>query len=114
MAGHDPEGHTVSADAEGDGQTTIAEAFDYVQRNDTREETPQYYSTPAALGGQWTLVQPQRNAIITSQGDRTPVGKCYDLQGQAIDGAKAMRGKYIKKINAKQSSPLSPIIIIKP
>jgi hypothetical protein len=113
MAGHDPEGHTVSADADGDGQTTIAEAFDYVQRNDTREETPQYYSTPAALGGQWTLAQPQRNAIITSQEDRPPVSKCYDLQGQTIGEAKAMRGKYIKKINAKQSFRPSPIIIIK-
>ena len=116
VAGHDPEGNSVSADIDGDGYVSMAEAFDYASQHDCREETPQYCSTPLTLGESWFLQQKQKNGICERKTEKgmTPIHKCYDLQGREIPVSSSMEAKYIKKHNAKQSFGLSPIIIIKP
>jgi hypothetical protein len=116
VAGHDPEDNAVCADTDGDGYVSMAEAFDYASQHDRRQETPQYCSTPLTLGGQWFLSSKQGSGIKERQmanGISSSL-KCYDLQGRVVPVQKERGRKYLKKINAKQSSPLSPIIIIKP
>ena len=116
VAGHDPEGNTICADTDGDGYTSMAEAFDYACRHDRREETPQYCSMPAEMGEHWFLLQKQNNGIFERKNEDRPshISKCYDQQGREIPVPPVMEGKHIKKLNAKQSFGLTPIIIIKP
>lgn len=45
-----PDGTAVNSDADGNGQVSMAEAFAYVEMNDTASETPQYISTPVTVG----------------------------------------------------------------
>ncbi len=114
VAGHDPEGHAVGADTDGDGNVSMAEAFDYACRHDRREETPQYYSTPWALGESWFLRQNQNNGVfeMKTEIDMSTIRKCYDLQGREISVPTNLKRKHIKKVKTKQSFGLSPIIII--
>ncbi len=116
VAGHDPEGNAVCADMDGDGYVSIAEAFDHASQHDRREETPQYCSTPTELGEHWFLLQGPKCGICERKNESgmSPIRKCYDLQGREIPVPPVMEGKHIKKLNAKQSFGLSPIIIIKP
>jgi len=116
VAGHDPEGHAIDADTDGDGQISMAEAFSYAYQHDRREETPQYSSTPASLGEQWSLVQTPRNSIDGIRIEKRDFANCrfYDLQGRLIPQPSETERKTIKKLNAKQSFGLSPIIIVKP
>ena len=116
VAGHDPEDNAVCADTDGDGYVSMAEAFDYASQHDRRQETPQYCSTPLTLGGHWFLSSKQGSGIKERQmanGISSSL-KYYDLQGRVVPVQKERGKKHLKKINAKQSSPLSPIIIIKP
>ena len=116
VAGHDPEGHTVDADTDGNGQISMAEAFNYAYQHDRREETPQYCSTPAVLGEQWSLVQNKEDGINDRQiGNRTFINsKCYDLHGRVVPVPLGTEGKKLKILKAKQSFQPSPIIIVKP
>jgi len=116
VAGHDPEGNAVCADTNDDGYVSMAEAFNYACRHDRRQETPQYCSDPLALGEQWSLTSEQGSSITEWQmaNDVSTRPQCYDLQGRIVSKQMAKGRKYLKKINAKQSSLLSPIIIIKP
>ncbi len=116
VAGHDPESHPVCADADDDGRISMFEAFDYARQHDRREETPQYCSTPPALGAVWFLPKVPGNGICEKENESgtLPIRKCYDLQGREIPMPPVMEGKYIKNLNTKQSFGLSPIIIIKP
>ena len=116
VAGHDPEGNAVSADTDADGVVSMAEAFDYACQHDQREETPQYCSTPMSLGELWSFQQKPNVGICerTSENGTSPIRKYYDLQGREIPATFVMERKIIKKLNAKQSSGHSPIIIIKP
>jgi len=51
ISGETPEGTTVDADYNNDGWVSMREAFDYAENADTQpNETPQYNSTPGALG----------------------------------------------------------------
>ena len=116
VAGHDPEGNPVYADTDGDGHVSMAEAFDYASEHDQQEETPQYSSTPTSLGGLWCLQQTSRNGIRERKNESgtPPIHRYYDLQGREIPMPHVMQRKSLKKLNAKQSSGHSPIIIIKP
>ena len=116
VAGHDPEGNLVCADTDGDGYVSMAEAFDYASQHDLQEETPQYSSTPTSLGEFWSLQQKPKSGIYERRNESgmSPIRKYYDLQGREIPEPSVMEGKYIKKLNAKQYSGHSPIIIIKP
>ena len=116
VAGHDPEGNLVCADIDGDGYVSMAEAFDYASQHDQREETPQYSSTPTSLGELWSLQQKPKNGIYERRNENgtSSIRKYYDLQGREIPEPSVKEGKYIKKLNAKQFSGHSPIIIIKP
>ena len=40
--GADPDGKTVNADANGDGEVSMVEAFNYARTHDTQKETPWY------------------------------------------------------------------------
>lgn len=53
--GADTEGNTIAADADSDGQVSMAEAFEYARSHDRVNETPQYCSWPQELGEQWTF-----------------------------------------------------------
>jgi hypothetical protein len=116
IAGHDPDGNAVSADTDGDGYVTMSEAFSYARQHDRREETPQYSSTPLALGEQWSLSKHLGNGIseswVESKEERDY--KYYDLLGRAVAAPLDAERKYLKKPNAKQSFRPSPIIIIYP
>ena len=116
VAGHDPEGNPVYADTDGDGHVSMAEAFDYASEHDQQEETPQYSSTPTSLGELWCLQQTSRNGIRERKNESgtPPIHRYYDLQGREIPMPHVMQRKSLKKLNAKQSSGHSPIIIIKP
>ena len=50
VAGETPQGITVDADVNDDGWVSMREAFEYAENEDTRNETPQYNSTPNGLG----------------------------------------------------------------
>ena len=116
VAGHDPEGHAIDADTDGNGQVSMAEAFSYAYQHDRREETPQYSSMPAVLGEQWSLMQTPRNGIGGTRIEKRDFANCrfYDIQGWLIPEPSGTERKTIKKLNAKQSFRLSPIIIVKP
>lgn len=53
--GADTEGNRITADANGDGQVSMAEAFEYARSHDCVNESPQYASWPEQLGEQWTF-----------------------------------------------------------
>ncbi len=55
VAGHDENGLPIHADSDGDGQVSMAEAYDYARRQNRRPETPQFVSWPDELGRQWAL-----------------------------------------------------------
>lgn len=115
IAGHDPDGNAVIADTDGDGYVSMSEAFSYARQHDRREETPQYSSTPLALGQQWSLSKHWGSGISIIKGEwREERGeyKYYDLIGRAVAPPSVAERKYFKKQNAKQSLRPSPIIII--
>jgi len=116
VAGHDPYGNAVSADADGDGHVSMSEAFAYAQQHDQREETPQYCSMPASLGEQWSFTQKQGNGIIERRlgPQSTAARKCYDLLGRMAPLPITSDREQIKRPNASQSFRRSPIIIVKP
>lgn len=114
IAGHDPEGNKINADADGDGHVTMAEAFNYACQHDRREETPQYCSVPMALGEQWSFSQQHGNGIDDKFIESGNIShSCYDLQGRQVPIRIETKRKYLKILNVKQSFGLSPIIIIK-
>ena len=53
--GTDATGNRTAADANGDGQVSMQEAFEYAQSHDRTNETPHYGSWPEQLGQQWTF-----------------------------------------------------------
>ena len=61
--GADTEGNTVAADADGDGQVSMAEAFEYARSHDRVNETPQYGSWPIELGEQWTFTNANNGTL---------------------------------------------------
>lgn len=116
VAGQEPEGNAIDADTDGDGYVTMSEAFKYAYLHDCREETPQYWSMPVTLGEEWSLSQQQKNGISGSQivNRKSVKRKYFDLQGRVAPVPSGTEGKYLKKLNAKSSFRLSPIIIVKP
>ena len=50
VAWQDPEGVSVDADSDNNGQVSMEEAFDYAESHDTAAETPQYSEDPAGIG----------------------------------------------------------------
>lgn len=50
IAGKYPNGQLINADTDGNGKVSMLEAFNYASEHDTMNETPQYSSTPLALG----------------------------------------------------------------
>lgn len=56
--GSDETGQTVDADTDGDGEVSMAEAFEYARSHDRVNETPQYVSLPEELGAKWTFRHP--------------------------------------------------------
>ena len=55
--GADETGHPVNADADNNGEVSMAEAFEYARSHDRANETPQYASWPEQLGEQWTFAK---------------------------------------------------------
>ena len=56
--GSDETGQPVDADTDGDGEVSMAEAFEYARYHDRVNETPQYVSLPEDLGTKWTFRRP--------------------------------------------------------
>lgn len=56
VAGEDPNGNAVDADANNDGFVSMLEAFNYAEANDACSETPQYSSNKDYLGENLTLL----------------------------------------------------------
>ncbi len=48
--GETPDGTSVNADEDGDGQVSMKEAFRFARDQDRASETPQYKSYPTQLG----------------------------------------------------------------
>ena len=55
--GADETGHPINADADNNGDVSMAEAFEYARSHDRANETPQYASWPEQLGEQWTFAK---------------------------------------------------------
>lgn len=55
VRGQKPGGQSVSADMDGDGYVSLRDAFVYAESNDSQNEHPQYYESPANLGSQLSL-----------------------------------------------------------
>ena len=53
--GSDTDGNRIDADTNGDGQVSMAEAFEYARSHDRTNETPQYGSWPEEMGELWTF-----------------------------------------------------------
>ena len=61
--GSDIKGNAVNADADGNGQVSMREAFEYAQSHDRTNETPQYGSWPEQLGEQWTFTNTNQGTL---------------------------------------------------
>ena len=55
--GADETGNPINADANNNGEVSMAEAFEYARNHDRANETPQYASWPEQLGEQWTFAK---------------------------------------------------------
>ena len=88
--GADETGTAVNADADGDGQVSMLEAFRYAEAHDRVNETPQYASWPEELGGQWTFAGAFNGTLGISE--RTEDGPdspgLWTLSGQRRQEAK--------------------------
>ena len=85
IAGHDEEGMPIDADADGDGQVTMDEAFSYARQHDRCDETPQYSSTPADLGGRWSFpAMMGQTQGIHEVGHSWDQPTAYDLMGRRL------------------------------
>jgi hypothetical protein len=72
MAGEDPYGAAIDADANGDGAVSMREAFNYAQSHDTASETPQYSDSPPNIGSRLRLLPVQFTGV---GGEIQPPGK---------------------------------------
>ena len=55
--GADETGNPINADANNNGEVSMAEAFEYARSHDRANENPQYASWPEQLGEQWTFAK---------------------------------------------------------
>lgn len=55
VRGRTPQGTPVNGDIDGDGRTSIRDAFDYARLHDSRPETPQYWESAPGLGHRLSL-----------------------------------------------------------
>ena len=95
--GADADGNVVQADEDGDGQVTMAEAFDYARRHDRRQETPQYASWPEQLGATWAF-GPLDNVGVASVHEEQPQRQpAYSLQGYRQPRRGGVRVEHGKK-----------------
>ena len=56
--GADEMGNPVDADSNGDGEVSMAEAFEYAKSHDRVNETPLFVSQPQDLGSRWSFSNP--------------------------------------------------------
>ena len=56
--GADEMGNPVDADSNGDGEVSMAEAFEYARGHDRVNETPLFVSQPQDLGSRWSFSSP--------------------------------------------------------
>lgn len=94
VAGHDEKGNRVNADMNNDGFVSMAEAFEYAKSHDQRNETPQYSSTPLALGEQWCFSGMIDSGIDEIETERQN-SRYYSLSG--ISTTSVSHGLYITK-----------------
>ena len=82
--GADETGQPVDADANGDGNVSMREAFLYAQAHDRLHETPQYGSWPEQLGEQWSFSQALSGTLGICEmeiSDESPA-EVFTLSGQ--------------------------------
>jgi len=107
IAGHDETGTTVTADTNGDGHVSMAEAFAYARDHDRREETPQYCSVPDDLGERWTFSGVLPTGIAEIGCGRAESGcSVYDLGGRALEASPTMA-------QSLEASPTMGVKVIK-
>ena len=56
--GADEKGNRIDADTNGDGEVSMAEAFEYASNHDRVNETPLFVSQPQDLGSRWSFSNP--------------------------------------------------------
>ena len=56
--GADELGNPINADTNGDGEVSMAEAFEYARSHDRVNETPLFFSQPDDLGSRWAFSNP--------------------------------------------------------
>ena len=95
--GADETGLPVDADTDGDGEVSMAEAFEYARSHDRVNETPQYASEPEALGAKWTFRHPSyiRTDHMGIRADRSEPVETWSLSGVRMNSAS--RGVYIQR-----------------
>jgi len=77
--GETPTGTFVNADSNNDGIVSMSEAFDYANTHDTKNEHPQYFSSPTSLGN---LIDLGSNLVYNINGSSV----CYNTETYNVIG----------------------------
>lgn len=108
--GADEMGNSVDADSNGDGEVSMAEAFEYAKSHDRVNETPLFVSQPDDLGSRWAFSNPNNGPTDIQEelpADSEPV-ESWSLsgirnQGDSNNGVYIIRqGKRTRKVIRKK------------
>lgn len=108
--GADEFGNPINADTDGDGEVSMAEAFEYARSHDRVNETPLFVSQPDDLGSRWAFSNPNNGPTDIQEelpADSEPV-ESWSLsgirnQGDSNNGVYIIRqGKRTRKVIRKK------------
>lgn len=108
--GADELGNPINADTDGDGEVSMAEAFEYARSHDRVNETPLFVSQPDDLGSRWAFSNPNNGPTDIQEelpADSEPV-ESWSLsgirnQGDSNNGVYIIRqGKRTRKVIRKK------------
>lgn len=108
--GADEFGNPINADTDGNGEVSMAEAFEYARSHDRVNETPLFVSQPDDLGSRWAFSNPNNGPTDIQEelpADSEPV-ESWSLsgirnQGDSNNGVYIIRqGKRTRKVIRKK------------
>lgn len=107
--GADELGNPVDADSNGDGEVSMAEAFEYAKSHDRVNETPLFVSQPQDLGSRWSFSNPGSipTDFMEQRADDNEPAEMWSLSGirsqsRSTNGVYIMhQGKRTRKVIRK-------------
>ncbi|MEA2115061.1 MAG: C13 family peptidase, partial [Thermodesulfobacteriota bacterium] len=103
VRGKKPGGQAVSADMDGDGFLSLHDAFEYAKANDSRNEHPQYYESPAGLGSRLGLSGSKQVVPVCHPSGSRPV---FCRPGSPIPRPQCRPGSPIPRPQCRPGSPI--------